>query len=204
MDFVTKRQIDVGEVTLCAAQFDPSAPIQPVQPPCRNNYINSASHPLVRAQRYYVWLLLQEALEARCGTSAMIASAAREPSGRWVLEGGSPCFSLSHSGNVVAVAVSACPVGLDVQSVAVFEDKNVDALAERTLSQDERREYAALPPNDRAQFALKKWCAKEALFKLNGSGAFTPAKQVGNARITALDVRFGDDLFALAVATNLF
>ena len=70
-----------------------------------------------------------------------------------------PCFSLSHSGGLAAVALSARRVGLDVEKVRAVSD----ALAARMLAAGET-------PPDAPHALLHVWTAKEAVLKAEGQG----------------------------------
>jgi 4'-phosphopantetheinyl transferase len=88
--------------------------------------------------------------------------------GKPVLPGG-PGFSLSHSGNLVGVAVRPDgPVGLDVEQVRALAD--LAALAGHVHSPAELARAAA--PEPTAFF--RTWTRKEALLKATGDGLATP------------------------------
>ena len=114
--------------------------------------------------------------------------------------------SLTHSGDVAAVALGPVPLGLDVERVRAVSD----ALQLRLLAANER-----LP--DAAHAVLCVWTAKEAVLKATGSGLraglcrvhlyweqagqslLFAHTQVGEARF-AVSVRlYGDAVWALAL-----
>lgn len=74
-------------------------------------------------------------------------------------------LSVTHSGDLVGVAVSESPVGLDVEKVDPALD--VDGLAGISLSDTE---LAALPHTDRARAFTTYWTRKEAVVKATGDG----------------------------------
>lgn len=78
-----------------------------------------------------------------------------------------PGFSLTHSGQLVGVALGAGPVGVDVEQHRPLAD--VDGLAGHALSPAER----AAGPVDPATF-LVTWTRKEALLKALGEGLSSP------------------------------
>lgn len=78
----------------------------------------------------------------------------------------SPGFSLTHSGELVGVALGPGAVGLDVEQHRAL---GVDGLADHVLSDAER----ATPPPDEARF-LVTWTRKEALLKVTGDGLSSP------------------------------
>jgi 4'-phosphopantetheinyl transferase len=78
-------------------------------------------------------------------------------------------FNLSHSGEWILLAV-ACgrEVGADVERVAGTEDLSL--LAERVLSREERRAFAALERWERQGPFFRAWTRKEAVLKALGEG----------------------------------
>lgn len=73
-------------------------------------------------------------------------------------------FNISHCRKAIAVAVSDCPVGIDVES-----DRNIsDGLVERVMNSVEQSAIrgAAIP---QLEF-LRLWTRKEAVLKLRGTG----------------------------------
>jgi 4'-phosphopantetheinyl transferase len=77
-------------------------------------------------------------------------------------------FNLSHSGGLVALAVSVgADVGVDVEAAA---PANADELVSIVLSEQERRAFERLPPALRPAAFLRCWTRKEALLKAAGTG----------------------------------
>jgi 4'-phosphopantetheinyl transferase len=82
-------------------------------------------------------------------------------------------FSISHSGQRIAVAVvEGGLVGVDVERLHPALD--VDALVPQVLSQWEQARFAGLPPVDRPRGLLTYWTRKEALLKADGDGLRVP------------------------------
>lgn len=111
--------------------------------------------------------------------------------GKPYLRGG-PYFSLSHSGHYAALAVSAVPVGVDVEQRR--DDDDCAALAAAAFHPSEREYYARHPS---AQTFFDIWTLKESYLKLRGTGlsvepasfALTPER--GGARLQGRpDIRF--------------
>jgi len=82
-------------------------------------------------------------------------------------------FSLSHSGNLVACAVSHEPVGCDVEEVR----KAPERVAERYFSCGEQEYLSQFAEEeyDRAFFRL--WTMKESYVKMTGEGMGVPMEQ---------------------------
>ncbi len=85
--------------------------------------------------------------------------------------------SVSHSGDLIAVAVAHDPVGVDVeQSGARRHDP--DALARLVFSGAERAVLATAHPSTRARDFLVAWTRKEAVTKATGDGLRVAFSQV--------------------------
>jgi 4'-phosphopantetheinyl transferase len=89
------------------------------------------------------------------------------PHGRPAVSGGAPHFSLSHSGDLVMIAVAATAVGADVEEIPALSV--ADDVA-RALHPRERDELAALAPADRIIAFSRCWTRKEAYLKGTGEG----------------------------------
>ncbi|MGN5636170.1 4'-phosphopantetheinyl transferase family protein [Streptomyces sp. AC154] len=91
------------------------------------------------------------------------------PRGRPVLLGlpARPHFSLSHSHDLIMIAVADVPVGLDVQRVP--PPGTVDALLPR-LHPDESEGLLGVPPAGRTVAFTRLWTRKEAYLKGLGTG----------------------------------
>ena len=89
---------------------------------------------------------------------------AYEEFGKPYLPGYPVHFSLSHTKNAVACAVSDCPIGVDVQEKVEYSPR----LADRICSDAERTALENAKDKDLALTAL--WAKKEALAKCNGKG----------------------------------
>jgi phosphopantetheinyl transferase len=91
--------------------------------------------------------------------------------GRWTDRvGGPPAMSLTHADGVaVAVAVdgdSRAGVGVDLEVLRDFSDQFLAT----AFTGDERRLFATLEPPAAREWAVRLWCAKEALGKALGRG----------------------------------
>jgi 4'-phosphopantetheinyl transferase len=102
--------------------------------------------------------------------------------GKPAVRGGGPEFSVSHSGDLVAVAVAAAPVGVDVEQLdgRSREPGGGDpaALARMVLAEDEQAALAAVVPEGRARAFLVAWTRKEAVTKARGDGLRAPFAEV--------------------------
>lgn len=75
-----------------------------------------------------------------------------------------PYFSISHCRHAIAVAVSDCPIGIDIESVRPLRHE----LVAKTMNTAEQNLIATSSQPDRIFTRL--WTSKEALLKLRGTG----------------------------------
>jgi 4'-phosphopantetheinyl transferase len=103
-----------------------------------------------------------------------------QPHGKPAVRGGGPELSVSHSGDLVAVAVATAPVGVDVEQLDGRERELGDpaALAQMVLAGEERAALAAVEPEGRARAFLVAWTRKEAVTKARGDGLRVPFGEV--------------------------
>jgi 4'-phosphopantetheinyl transferase len=102
--------------------------------------------------------------------------------GKPVADGGLE-HSVTHSGDLVAVAVSRSPVGVDVEqadgrSRPLGGDGDPERLGRLVLADGERAALAAADPAARAHAFLVAWTRKEAVTKAAGEGLSMPFKDV--------------------------
>jgi 4'-phosphopantetheinyl transferase len=100
------------------------------------------------------------------------------PHGKPAVVGGGPELSVTHSGDLVAVAVAAAPVGVDVEQLdgrpRAPGGGDPAALARMVLAEDERAALAAVPADGRVRAFLVAWTRKEAVTKAQGDGLRVP------------------------------
>ena len=102
------------------------------------------------------------------------------PNGKPVLSAGllhtTLCFNLSHSGEMLLLAVTYDrAVGVDIESINL--DLDVETLAERFFSPAERAELQARPADRRLASFFSGWTRKEAYLKARGEGLTYPLDQ---------------------------
>jgi 4'-phosphopantetheinyl transferase len=104
------------------------------------------------------------------------------PHGKPVLRGGDLEFSVSHSGDLVAVAVATAPVGVDVEQLDGRPREpggnDLAALGRTVLAEEERAALAAVDPAGQARAFLVAWTRKEAVTKAQGDGLRVPFGEV--------------------------
>lgn len=117
------------------------------------------------------------------------------PEGKPMVRGG-PSFNLSHSGDVVAVALAESGrLGVDVEHMRDLRD--LTALARTTFRTDELGALMAMPETSRFEAFYRIWTRKEAVLKALGHGlsqlsaisVFAEAGPPGLAAIELADER---------------
>ncbi|MYV49607.1 4'-phosphopantetheinyl transferase superfamily protein [Streptomyces sp. SID2888] len=129
----------------------------------------AAAYPPMRAREFTAGrALLRWALARRLGPGARTCRIGVTGRGKPVLEDlSSAGISISHSGETVAVAVSAgVAVGIDAQAPV----PPTPGLLSRCCSPEQQRELFALPPERRAAALARRWTIHEACAKATGEG----------------------------------
>lgn len=137
----------------------------------RQAEIDGISNERVRREKYYVWRLLEYAVKNSLGADASRFCFTKGKNGRWLCEGFE--FSLSHSGDALAVAISDKAVGVDIERIRV---KSSDRMAKYILTQNEFKEYDLIELENREEWLIQKWCEKEAIFKSQNKESFIPSE----------------------------
>ncbi len=176
----------------------PDTEIGTVYSLARQAQIDATSNKELRRQRYYVWKLLEYALKQSFNLNPNRIRFYLDDKGKWGCE---ECyFSLSHSKNAVAVAVSHKPVGVDIESA---KREVSDPLCHKILTETELEEYNAVSPKEKKRYLLQKWCAKESLFKIGNIKHFQPKQIETNTGIFSGSVTVGGyDLFYSVASSN--
>ena len=164
----------------------------------RQEEIDKISNERVRREKYYVWKLLEYGLQRSLGLSVDDIAPKKQEGGRYIAS--KVDFSLSHSDNALAVAISRAAVGVDIES---FASACRDRVAERVMNDSEYKKHSELSEEERKKNFLEVWTAKEALFKASHSERFEPEKtdtERGGYKSFLRTV--GDREYCLSVATN--
>ena len=196
-------QFNNNTVYVYWAKFDKTVAVKPVQPAIRNEAIERCTDTLTRQQRYCVWALLDYALKQRCGKGVDAFDFDVATNGKWT-SNAKARFSLSHSDEVVVVAISDQEVGVDIEAVSSFSGKFDDeAFVNRVLNNAEYQQFSLRPLAERQQTLAILWTRKESVFKLDGGSFFSPrsidttARQA-DSRLLEVDGKS----YALSVATR--
>jgi 4'-phosphopantetheinyl transferase len=123
--------------------------------------------PVVRRRRILVRAALRRVLGNLLGLPAGDVPLQADGD-RPFLDGHALRFSCSASEGVALIAVSAHPIGVDVQRHS--DDEAAAAFDEGWLAPAEERRIAALPEHDRPVAVTRCWTQKEAVLKARGVG----------------------------------
>ena len=137
-------------------------------PEARRAEIEKTKNERVRQEKYAVWCLLRTALKSSLGIDIKDLEIRKNENGKWVADG--VCFSLSHAKDAVAVVISSAHVGIDIEPLSALKND----ISRRILTPDELSEYAGIAECDREEHLIKKWTAKEAIFKSRDETTFRP------------------------------
>ena len=164
----------------------------------RQKEVDGISNEKAQREKYYVWRLLEYAIKNSLGADASRLCFTKGKNRKWSCEGFE--FSLSHSGDALAVAISDMAVGIDVEKIRV---RNAERMAEYMLTQSERGEYDLVPDTEREEWLIRKWCQKEASFKLFGGETYKPSSiELDGIFLDSRRLELANERYVLAVATD--
>lgn len=164
----------------------------------RNTEIEATANARARLEKYSVFKLLELAVSEELKIDIEDAKIFKNQNGRWT----SPYFdfSLSHSKNAVAVALSKKSVGVDIEALS---GKNYTGLAKKYLSPAEYREYEVLSVDEKERYFLSKWTSKEALFKSKNEAQFLPRDvNAKGCDVLTQTMEIDRDKYVLSVASE--
>ena len=132
----------------------------------RKENILTAKNYLYRLRSLYAGLLLRHVLLQEGQSISTPIVMEYNESGKPYIKGGK-FFSISHSGNVVIVAVSDVEIGIDAE---IKQNKVYAHIASKVLSEVEFSQYEKLYGEEKIRYFLSHWVTKEAYLKCNGTG----------------------------------
>ena len=155
--------IYVARISAGAANYEP------LYPESRENEVSGIKNERVRREKYFVWKLFEHALKNSLGIEIKDLKIEKNKNGKWVADGVN--FSLSHGGEALAVVISSSSVGIDIEPLSAVKNSNA---AKRMLTEREFSEFKGLPETQGKEYIIKKWTAKEAIFKASCEPIFHP------------------------------
>lgn len=177
--------------------FSKNQIIDSVYPPERDDEIKGCSNAKTRLEKFCVWKLLQFGLKNSLGYNVEDLQFYKSDNGKWFCD---KCyFSLSHSKNAVAVAISSVPVGIDIQLITPPKR----FIENKILNSEELSEFNLLKQSEITEYLILKWCEKESLFKAEGENNFlTYAKLPSTFKTQTSKIILNDLPYALSVAAK--
>ena len=185
-------------VDVYIAQIPNDKELKTVYPPSRQDEILSVSNEKVRREKYFVWKLLEYALDRTFGKKITDINFIKMDCGKWCCD---VCeFSISHSHNAVCVAISTSPVGVDIEKI---QTPKVD-VSRKILSPTQLVEYASYNADDKVKFLINAWTKKESLFKKQNARLLT--REQNNTQedyVFQKTVFVANEPYSLSVATDI-
>lgn len=169
-------------------------------PIARREEIDACPDEKVRNQKYFAFKLLELAISAVYGKRMRDCNFVKDDFGKWTCD---LCeFSIAHSNDIVIVALSDMPVGVDFESIDL--NKFDARLQQRVFSKKEQAAAWGMTAEQRAEYANRLWTVKQAIFKRQGGKNFV-AEQVETdcEKYKTAILNDGDKHFYVSVATTL-
>ena len=168
-----------------------------VFPKERNEEIEKYKNPRVKREKYFAWELLRRGAEKYAGVSLKELGIEKNGNGRWVSD--RLFFSISHSGDLAAVAVSDTSVGIDVEAVR----RHSEGIEARIMTDSELSELYRMPETEREEQIIKVWTQKESIFKTLDLPRFLPQKiEVKDYSVKTEIIVSGGQKYALSVSSE--
>ena len=133
--------------------------IKGVYPPERASYIFSSSNFKKQKERYWVWKILEEAAKRSFGFMIEDVDFIND-AGKWKCNDFH--FSLSHSTNVVAVAVSNQKCGIDIECLDRYRNMSPEQILRLSQKICTSKELASI---DTIEDIILIWTKKESIYK---------------------------------------
>ena len=169
----------------------------PLYPTHRQEEIFRCKNEAARQQKYFVWKLLERAIDTYTSLRFANLKFTKTPNGKWVCP--DICFSLSHTDGLVCVALSQKSVGVDVERMHNVKS----ALKEKILTERELLILSEMSDEKRGEYLLESWVRKESIFKKGGGEALLPNRIESSEHHTVIEhVSVGDEKFIISVACN--
>ncbi len=184
-----KRFRDIPVLDVYIAKIPDKIDYSPLYPGERDEEISLVTNETVKMEKYYAWVLLKIAIERSLGYDFNSLSFTKLEGGKWICD---KCeFSISHSSGALAVAVSKKPVGIDIEGADRITNQ---AISKRILTNGEYEVFSSLPEEQKNEYLIRAWTAKEAYYKYNSSGVFSPSSIEVNSSVLHTDFIFTSDI----------
>lgn len=140
-----------------------------IYPAERKKEIKKCKNEDLKREKYYAWKLLEYALDNAKGIDIRKAKLYKAGN-KWCSD---QCFfSISHTDDLVLVAVSSKNVGADIEKCDLERFVSFDN--DELLCENEKAAFESLDGEKRAEKLNRLWTLKEAAYKHSGDGIFSP------------------------------
>ena len=129
----------------------------------RKDYINSCTNEKGKRLSVFGEWIAKKLIAEKCGCDIKDIHIYRDSKGKPFTHINNTFFSISHSGDFVCVAIDSVPIGVDIE---VIRDIN-PAVIKKVCSDSD---LIFLESGDETLNFFKIWTAKEAYFKMVGTG----------------------------------
>jgi 4'-phosphopantetheinyl transferase len=129
-------------------------------------------------------LLLSKYLELDPGKIGFVYGANGKP--RMIAAPGDTArlaFNLSHTADLIVIAVSTAPVGIDVERIDV--EINYEALQHHVMTECEKRNLSKYQEEHKREEFIRCWTRKEAILKLWGVGLTGPLTAIETGDVSS-------------------
>lgn len=168
-----------------------------INPKSRYDEIMACSSERARKEKYCVWKLLEYGIKNALGISINEINFEKSENGKWLSD--SFCFSISHSGDMVAVVISQYPVGIDVERMS----KRLERVMPRILTNNEKRSLSNIPKENILDYLCTKWTQKESIFKSMDAKAFAPSKiEAEEYKTVSCKIENENEVYCLSVCAD--
>ncbi len=193
-DDVRNKILSIPILNVYTSQIPLNSKMGDLIPKERNEEVKNCKNEEVKREKYYVWKLLEYALDRTFGKKIKKLDIYKTSSGKWECKGYE--FSLSHSHGAVAVAVSRRKVGVDIE---LKKELKIN-IAQKILSNLEAEEFESVPQHEKNDWLIKKWTQKESAFK--SGKAICSIKDIRTDGIKTMEVVVGDKGYYLSVCSE--
>ena len=171
--------------------------ILPLYPTERYLEVTKCKSEKTKREKYSVWKLLEKVVTEELKLDFANLQFTKTDNGKWICP--EFCFSLSHTDNLVSVAVSPFLVGVDVELVRPIREE----IGRKILTDSEAEYMRALPQTVRGRYLLECWVRKESIFKKEGQKALLPCSFRADTCPTQLHtLKYCGEEYIISVCTD--
>ena len=185
------EELRFGQTCVVIREFPFDVENNEILPELRLKEIDECLSAKTKESKFYAWKLLEKLLP-RVADCSIADTYFDEDICKWKIS--NFCFSISHSNNIVAIAVSRLPIGVDIE--LIDESRFATLRREKILSKGESVD--TITPRQLGVI----WSQKEAVFKSLDQKYFLPNKVVVDGNVKSEILRIGDREFVLSIASE--